>query len=698
LHDIREKTTYMLFVLLCVLSAGVVSRANRDVIMAPEGDLLSKPAVALIFAPGADLDPDSYVPLMESMQKEMGPDFGLWVGIPHMPMDVSAIGLKQAVARVASELMDQGLPLEHETFYGGHSLGGAVMPMLVDTPEDLPEHFNTPKGVVLMGAFLTRSFRSEANADMGPGQYQFPTCPVLTIGAELDGLCRITRIAEARHVQVDLSESPQEALHYFPVTVVDGMSHMQFSSGEVPDLVLKRDLLPEITYDEAHEAVALDFSFFAKAQLGMTSYFNSLDGRQEQSLHLMGPLIESLRMEGYHQFKPPCYCEAVDEYGGLEYGTCPDQPGCQADCPWTETAQAIMGARKGMDFKTSDSQHIVTEEDPSCHLPHVHDGTDRSSGETLYNSHPSDNPGNGNSPALCPQPEFCSLNVSTVTQVIYETGSEFDIWRLVLGNDNFDTGYLPISAGQLKTKMKSRQALWQAANDTDALDALDALDGVEQGRCAEINNEALAYAYEKLPSKTRARYEKYGQKMVVKEGGDKEVCKAGPCWIWAPLIYDDQGDAGLQLLSPSFAEPNKNPFPCGEANTEDPQRLPCPAGMHYCKLLSPARAVEWMFVDSMRLHYSLLSQQPPVEKCCTTCESDADAKFWSIDDRFNQCGEVCFPPDQFDLWKKFEKNLEPAGDSNTPCADHGYSTYKKTTTHGKGKVAMEFDMYSVTEE
>ena len=47
---------------------------------------------------------------------------------------------------------------------------------------------------------------------------------------------------------------------------------------------------------------------------------------------------------------------------------------------------------------------------------------------------------------------------------------------------------------------------------------------------------------------TWMNHEKYGQKMVVKEGGDKEVCKAGPCWIWTPLIYDDQGDAGLQLL------------------------------------------------------------------------------------------------------------------------------------------------------
>ena len=126
--------------------------------------------------------------------------------------------------------------------------------------------------------------------------------------------------------------------------------------------------------------------------------------------------------------------------------------------------------------------------------------------------------------------------MTTVTQLVYETGTEFDIWRESVGNDNIDTGYWPLSAREMKSKMKSRQAMFQAANDTDAVSgatSFDDLDAPEQGNCALINAAALNWAMNVAAPKVVDRYNKVGQKYVVDmAAGDKKVCVAGPCWIW----------------------------------------------------------------------------------------------------------------------------------------------------------------------
>ena len=97
--------------------------------------------------------------------------------------------------------------------------------------------------------------------------------------------------------------------------------------------------------------------------------------------------------------------------------------------------------------------------------------------------------------------------------------------------------------------------------------------------------------------------------MVTSDDGDKKVCPAGPCWIWASLEYNGRKkDGNIVIKSPAFPYKNTNPFPCDEKLYPKDDRhgvLPCTAGMHYCKLLSPARVMEWLMVDGLRLHYSL---------------------------------------------------------------------------------------------
>lgn len=70
-------------------------------------------------------------------------------------------------------------------------------------------------GQILHGGFLQRKY---VNAPA----FSY-TVPTLTIGGELDGLSRVTRIAEAFYQQVTVQQRGAQ----FPVVVLPGVSHFQ---------------------------------------------------------------------------------------------------------------------------------------------------------------------------------------------------------------------------------------------------------------------------------------------------------------------------------------------------------------------------------------------------------------------------------------------------------------------------------------
>lgn len=577
----------MLYTKIAVLCASLATAVAEweDVILQPPSDKTG-PVAALFFGQGADIKTSQYTKIMTSLQDAV--DFPLWVGIPQFPMDVAAVpkGLEWGVKRINAKMVAAGMSSELE-FYGGHSLGGAMMPGYV------AEHVaETADGQFLLGAFLTRKYKTGVTAEGRP-QVEYPV-PTLTVGGELDGLCRITRITEALYTQVTFSADPEKAAERMPVTVIPGMNHMEFASGEIPSFVKQSDIQADIAEEEAQALVVADVSAFLNALVypDQAQYMEIVRGRVKESTDFTQPITDALLMEGYEQFLPPCYCETPDEYGGMQYGTCESTPSCNGGVKWTtEYSQRIMAglnedAVKGLDVVGADSIHFVTEEDPSCHLPHIH-------GNPVDNA----NPGTGDVPPICESPSGCALNITTVTQHVYHNSGEMDIWRLHFSIDNGDTGYLPITARQMNTKLKSREAIWQAAGvqnvnftETD----VSILEGGSGDRCGEINQASLDWALSVLPQATKDRFEQYGQKMII--GNDLSTCIAGPCWIWDPLRLEQDDEANIvNVKSVWFGTENVNNYPCGES-----KKIPCSSGFHYCKILSPAHAVEWMYVDGLR--------------------------------------------------------------------------------------------------
>jgi len=102
-----------------------------------------------------------------------------------------------------------------------------------------------------MGSVLTRDKRS-INDD-GTTQINYDVATMSLAGTK-DGLMRISRVAESFwHSNVNINDSQSKN---FPTIAFEGVSHAQFLSGEPPLKVRNYDLVPDVTYDIAHQLTA----------------------------------------------------------------------------------------------------------------------------------------------------------------------------------------------------------------------------------------------------------------------------------------------------------------------------------------------------------------------------------------------------------------------------------------------------------
>ena len=170
----------------------------------------------------------------------------------------------------------------------------------------------------------------------------------------------------------------------------------------------------------------------------------------------------------------------------------------------------------------------------------------------------------------CTGGNACTIDSVSVSQNIY-------------GNlDKLDTGAYPISASEMKTKMMSRQSAQVAAGNEDA--EFHASDEVGN-RCADINDKSIEWAKIKASPKAIARYNELGDQMVT--GDDMGPYNEGPLWIWTYMKYSTNKTTGtVTVQSPMMRTPTTYPIKAAR-------------GFHYCKVLSPFRVIEWIYVDSL---------------------------------------------------------------------------------------------------
>ena len=73
--------------------------------------------------------------------------------------------------------------------------------------------------------------------------------------------------------------------------------------------------------------------------------------------------------------------------------------------------------------------------------------------------------------------------------------------------DELDTGYYSVAASEIKTKISSRQAVQIKAGNAD----IEFADSDETGNlCADINQQSIDWAYERLSPAAKTNYDNYG--------------------------------------------------------------------------------------------------------------------------------------------------------------------------------------------
>ena len=438
----------------------------------------------LIMVPGAEVDPSAYVELATSIQRTAATQ--LSIAIVRFPWNSpNPVLLGSKLNEVEKDLGFE----KSKTFLSGHSLGG-----IFSRPEASSRGY---AGLILMGSYL-------ANGLLDGSSSSDSALPVLTLGGELDGLTRITRIALSYqdHLQYAEAHSAEQALSQRPVFVIPGVNHVAFADG-VP---MDDDIPAEISLTTSHLRISSAVSAFVALQVGTaeTSACSVSDARA-----WMG--VQQERSQGYFDY----YLSEL----------------------------------------ATQSDHCIAMQDRV--LEGI--GADYAIANRVHDNQAS---------FLLSKPNL-SVEESQTTLLQIETHS-----YLSSAFNPMDISTEIVSATQIACKMKSRETVLSIIEE----------DAHESMTCADMNSLAFEQSLAGLSESSRERYEDKGWQVRFE---DDLTHRTGATWSASGLEFEENSDERTLTIRSSRL-------------TTSSEGWSLFAGMHYCKLLSPARALEWMMVDSLR--------------------------------------------------------------------------------------------------
>ena len=161
-----------------------------------------------------------------------------------------------------------------------------------------------------------------------------------------------------------------------------------------------------------------------------------------------------------------------------------------------------------------------------------------------------------------------------------------------------DTGFCPTASFEVRSKFISNQTI-QYFNTGKILD----ITSTDTDNCYAINQYALSWARNNADPQILNRYYNESVSQQIRNFNDI-VYDDELQWMAELLRYqqktDETGHIYMQINSPSYITSINNTNGIG---------------YHFCKLLSPARALEWIYIDSLRLKSSLSGNANIPIKC-----------------------------------------------------------------------------------
>lgn len=445
------------------------------------------PVKILVYVHGAFVNEKYYQSACRALQSAS--PLKLWVGLPSFILDTPNPGtITSAVTGMVKKITKQGnLNVSTaDVFVAGHSLGGVFAPAVVKS--------KGYAGLLEFGSYVTQG------QDITTTSY-----PVLTLGGELDGLTRVSRIAVEYAKMVSL---PARERLRKPVVVLPGVCHSQFCEGVNVTSFGHHDLAPEVSWKEAHEQIASVAAAF------LTITVNQSAAAVAEATHLF---------ESHWKYTDQLVQGFLSAKGGEE--------ATSSASNWCATVQTSVVAPRNSSSEYTASVRVVNAAE-------------------LAVSHPSIDA------ASAP------VDVGIVSHAAYALNP-------------IDVSTVPVAATSLTCEMSSEDAIALARKQPGAGGKTPL-----PNRCRDANAAAITAAESMVTAPTLARFKAKGRAFSMV---DDEVAHTGVGFLSSSLTFDTSSTpvrvGGVALATATSA----SVFP----------------GVYQCIVLSPAKAIEWMMVDSL---------------------------------------------------------------------------------------------------